>query len=115
MVFVHIHANTDALCWPLILASLQMLNTGVYINCYSPVSFEEMEAANEQFKRGRYTKLWKLLIDRDLKKEGLVCIGTYKAFLGHRNGQGRSYEYRYPRKDMYRPALPFGEHLDNHY
>ena len=52
-------------------------------------------------KRVCYKNLWKLLIDRKMKKERLVGVGAYKALLGHRNGQRRSYEYRYPRKDMY--------------
>lgn len=50
MVFGHIHANTDAAYWPLISASTQMLNAGVDINGFAPVSFEEMEVNNELFK-----------------------------------------------------------------
>ena len=51
MVFGHIHANTDAAYWPLISASKQMLNAGVDINGFAPVSFEEMEVNNERFKK----------------------------------------------------------------
>ena len=50
MVYGHIHANTDAAYWPLILSMPKMLNAGVDINGYSPVTFEEMEANNESFK-----------------------------------------------------------------
>jgi len=50
MVFGHIHNNTDADYWPLIANSDLMLNAGVDINGFAPVTFEEMEANNKQFK-----------------------------------------------------------------
>ena len=50
MVFGHIHNNTDADYWPLIAHSPRMLNAGVDINNYEPVTFEEMEANNKRFK-----------------------------------------------------------------
>ena len=50
MVFGHIHANTDADSWPLIAHSDKMLNAGVDINGYEPVTFEEMEANNIRHK-----------------------------------------------------------------
>ena len=50
MVFGHIHANTDADYWPLIAHSDKMLNAGVDINGYEPVTFEEMEADNIRHK-----------------------------------------------------------------
>lgn len=46
MVFGHIHGNTDADYWPLIAKSALMLNAGVDINRFTPVTFEEMEANN---------------------------------------------------------------------
>lgn len=50
MVFGHIHENTDADYWPLIAKSDKMLNAGVDINGFAPVSFEEMEANNIRHK-----------------------------------------------------------------
>ena len=52
MVFGHIHANKDAGYWPMIAASPLMLNAGVDINGFAPVSFDEMETNNERFKAG---------------------------------------------------------------
>ena len=42
MVHGHIHANTDADYWPLIRRNPMMLNAGVDINNYEPVTFDEM-------------------------------------------------------------------------
>lgn len=51
MVFGHIHGNTDADYWPLIARSERMLNAGVDVNGYQPVTFQEMELNNREFKR----------------------------------------------------------------
>ena len=51
MVFGHIHGNTDADYWPLIQANERMLNAGVDVNHFEPVTFEEMEANNLLYKR----------------------------------------------------------------
>lgn len=50
MVFGHIHANTDAEYWPLIARNEKMLNAGVDINGFAPVTFGEMEANNIKHK-----------------------------------------------------------------
>lgn len=50
MVFGHIHANTDADYWPLIASNERMLNAGVDINGFAPVTFEEMEVNNVRHK-----------------------------------------------------------------
>lgn len=50
MVFGHIHGNTDADYWPLIQANERMLNAGVDVNHFEPVTFEEMEANNLLYK-----------------------------------------------------------------
>ena len=50
MVFGHIHGNTDADYWPLIQANERMLNAGVDVNHFEPVTFEEMEANNFLYK-----------------------------------------------------------------
>ncbi|WP_322181466.1 metallophosphoesterase [Neglectibacter caecimuris] len=50
MVFGHIHGNTDAEYWPLIQANSLMLNAGVDINGFAPVTFEELEANNIRHK-----------------------------------------------------------------
>ena len=52
MVFGHIHANRDAAYWTMIATSPLMLNAGVDINGFTPVSFDEMETNNERFKAG---------------------------------------------------------------
>lgn len=54
MVFGHIHNNTDAEYWPLIAQSEKMLNAGVDINEFAPVTFEEMEANNTKQKASTY-------------------------------------------------------------
>ena len=51
MVFGHIHGNTDADYWPLIQANERMLNAGVDVNHFEPVTFEEMEANNLLYKK----------------------------------------------------------------
>ena len=50
MVFGHIHNNTDAEYWPLICNSELMLNAGVDINDFMPVTFDEMVANNRRHK-----------------------------------------------------------------
>lgn len=46
MVYGHIHENTSMDYWPLIERSERMLNAGVDINGFAPVSFEEMQQNN---------------------------------------------------------------------
>ena len=50
MVYGHIHENTSMDYWPLIECSERMLNAGVDINGYEPVSFEEMQQNNLKYK-----------------------------------------------------------------
>ena len=50
MVFGHIHNSTAAGFWPLIRANPRMLNAGVDINGFVPVTLEEMIQNNERFK-----------------------------------------------------------------
>ena len=50
MVFGHIHNNTNAEYWPLICRSELMLNAGVDINGFMPVTFDEMVANNRKHK-----------------------------------------------------------------
>ena len=50
MIFGHIHNNTNAAYWPLIKASPQMLNAGVDVNDFQPVTLEEMIENNVLFK-----------------------------------------------------------------
>lgn len=50
MIFGHIHNNTNAAYWPLIKASPQMLNAGVDVNDFQPVTLEEMIENNVRFK-----------------------------------------------------------------
>ena len=51
MVFGHIHGHTDAEYWPLIQRSDLMLNAGVDVNGFEPVTFDEMLNNNTRFKR----------------------------------------------------------------
>ncbi len=50
MVFAHIHNNTNAEYWPLIKANNHMLNAGVDINYFAPVTLDELIVNNESFK-----------------------------------------------------------------
>ena len=50
MVFGHIHADTNADYWPLIQNSDQMLNAGVDVNNYVPVTFDELVLNNTNHK-----------------------------------------------------------------
>ena len=50
MIHGHIHANTDMDFWPLLLARDNVLNAGVDLNGFQPVSFDELLANNKRFK-----------------------------------------------------------------
>lgn len=50
MVFGHIHHNTDAVYWPIIEQSELMLNAGVDINGFKPVTFDELVENNVNHK-----------------------------------------------------------------
>ncbi|MDR2339806.1 MAG: metallophosphoesterase [Deltaproteobacteria bacterium] len=50
MVHGHIHNTTDAPFFPLLCSLERLLNAGVEINDYMPVSFEELIRNNREFK-----------------------------------------------------------------
>ena len=50
MIHGHIHSNTDMDFWPLIAARENVLNAGVDLNGFQPVSFDELLANNIKFK-----------------------------------------------------------------
>ena len=50
MLFGHIHNNIDPDIWPVIRASDKLLNVGVDINGFAPVSFAELVENNKRFK-----------------------------------------------------------------
>ena len=50
MVHGHIHNDTRADFWPLIAARDNVLNAGVDINGFMPVTFEELVENNRRFK-----------------------------------------------------------------
>ena len=50
MIHGHIHADTSADYFPLICNRSNVLNAGVDINGFMPVSFDELVQNNEQFK-----------------------------------------------------------------
>ena len=50
MIYGHIHNNTNADYWPLIAARDLMLNAGVDVNGFAPVTLEEMIVNNREFK-----------------------------------------------------------------
>ena len=50
MIHGHIHNDTTSDCWPLIKSRDRLLNAGVDINGFEPVSFDELLANNRVFK-----------------------------------------------------------------
>lgn len=50
MIYGHIHGNTNMEFWPLIRARTEMLNAGVEVNGYAPISLGEMIENNRRFK-----------------------------------------------------------------
>lgn len=50
LVFGHIHDDTRMSFWPMIKDNDHMLNAGVDVNHFMPVTFEEMIANNADFK-----------------------------------------------------------------
>ncbi len=50
MIHGHIHANTDMDFWPMLLARDNVLNAGVDLNGFQPVSLEELIENNIRFK-----------------------------------------------------------------
>ena len=46
MIYGHIHENTNMDYWSLIATNDHMLNAGVDINGFAPVTFEEMKRNN---------------------------------------------------------------------
>ena len=51
MIYGHIHNNTGDDYWPLIMRRPRMLNAGVDVNGYEPVTFEELVANNAKFRQ----------------------------------------------------------------
>lgn len=51
----HIHANTDMDFWPLLKVRDHVLNAGVDVNGYQPVSFQELLQNNIAFKADQST------------------------------------------------------------
>ena len=50
MIYGHIHNHVNADYWPLIAKRPHMLNAGVEVNSYEPVTFEELVENNEKFR-----------------------------------------------------------------
>lgn len=50
MVHGHIHNGTDLPFWPLLVTMPNILNAGVDINGFAPVTFEELKWNNRKFK-----------------------------------------------------------------
>lgn len=50
MIHGHIHANTEYDFWPLLCLRNNVLNAGVDVNGYRPVTFDEMLENNQKFK-----------------------------------------------------------------
>lgn len=50
MIHGHIHNDTRADFWPLIAARENVLNAGVDINSFKPVTFDELLENNRHFK-----------------------------------------------------------------
>lgn len=49
MIYGHIHADTSADFWPLFRCRDHVLNAGVDVNGYRPVTFDELVENNRQF------------------------------------------------------------------
>ena len=50
MIYGHIHNNFRDDYWPLIMKRSRMLNAGVEVNNYEPVTFDELVANNKKFR-----------------------------------------------------------------
>lgn len=50
MIHGHIHNNTNADYWPLLVRRERVLNAGCEINGYEPVTFDELVENNRRFK-----------------------------------------------------------------
>ncbi len=50
LIYGHIHGNYGQLFWPLISSNDHMLNAGVDINGFYPVTFDEVVENNRRFK-----------------------------------------------------------------
>lgn len=53
MIYGHIHNNTGDDYWPLIMRRPRMLNAGVDVNGFEPVTFEELVSNNAAFRQRR--------------------------------------------------------------
>lgn len=51
MIYGHIHNNTGDDYWPLIMRRARMLNAGVDVNDFEPVTFDELLANNAAFRQ----------------------------------------------------------------
>ena len=51
MIYGHIHNNTGDDYWPLIMRRPRMLNAGVDVNNFEPVTFDELLDNNQAFQR----------------------------------------------------------------
>ena len=51
MIHGHIHNDTDSEYWPFLCLNPRILNAGVEINGYEPVTLEELIKNNEEFKK----------------------------------------------------------------
>ena len=51
MIYGHIHNNTGDDYWPLIMRRGRLLNAGVDVNDFAPVTFDEMLANNAEFRQ----------------------------------------------------------------
>ena len=51
MIYGHIHNNTGDDYWPLIMRRGRMLNAGVDVNDFAPVTFDEMLANNAELRK----------------------------------------------------------------
>lgn len=52
MIYGHIHNNNEAEYWNVIKNNSRMLNAGVDVNGFRPVSFDELIIYNDSFKQG---------------------------------------------------------------
>lgn len=81
MIYGHIHANTDMDFWLCIKARDNLLNASVDINGFTPVTFDELQENNCNFKETHWWVPWNicskgrtfLMSARATEKCGLPC------------------------------------------
>jgi calcineurin-like phosphoesterase family protein len=77
MIHGHIHNNVNSDYWQLVKVMPNLLNAGVDINNFEPVSFNELEKNNQLFKESEgkenSDEFYKIESDADIDKALIIC------------------------------------------